>query len=454
MSRLKRNVARWTSALAVVCACVTGVFPTGAAADMPFPQTGASIWGPFEAYWKANGGLAQFGMPRTSVFPAREGHDAQWFERAMFTYTPANPDPYKVQLQLIGSIMTENRRNEAPFRRAAASGQGMFFEATGHNLSGKLLEFWRARGGLPIYGYPISEAFRERSKSDGNEYLVQYFERNRLEYHPALAGTPYEVQLGLLGSELLDLRGGPSAFAGLGVPHSYPAQAGAGANIPPGQVIGPPGTPGAGTPPEVPAAPALPVSSARILFASDFTSPHLSAWEQLAPLAPRGSSAASWRIASGRLEQVGVAREGGDDAAVIVAKGQSFGDFVMDSYLYATSGEPVGAVFRYSDTGFYLLRLYPGGAGGSDPKATLHRFVGGRGTEMAASTGWPGYTSAKWHHLSISAQGQSLTVRVDGQAALAARDATLSAGGVGFYAYADGTARFDNLRVTAPGALR
>jgi hypothetical protein len=32
---------------------------------------------------------------------------------------------------------------------------------------------------------------------------VQYFERNRFEYHPENAGTPYEIQLGLLGGDLL-----------------------------------------------------------------------------------------------------------------------------------------------------------------------------------------------------------------------------------------------------------
>jgi hypothetical protein len=31
---------------------------------------------------------------------------------------------------------------------------------------------------------------------------VQYFERNRFEHHPEFAGTPDEVQLGLLGSRL------------------------------------------------------------------------------------------------------------------------------------------------------------------------------------------------------------------------------------------------------------
>ncbi|HUS13975.1 MAG TPA: N-acetylmuramoyl-L-alanine amidase, partial [Chloroflexia bacterium] len=33
----------------------------------------------------------------------------------------------------------------------------------------------------------------------GKSYTVQYFERNRFEYHPELRGTPYIIQLGLLG---------------------------------------------------------------------------------------------------------------------------------------------------------------------------------------------------------------------------------------------------------------
>lgn len=202
-----------------------------AMADTPFPQTGTSVWGPFEEYWKAHGGLEQFGMARTSVYPAGVGYDAQWFERALFTYTPANPDPYKVQLQLLGSLITANRRSEAPFGRAPAMLAGRYFEVTGHNLTGTLREYWERTGGLPIYGYPISEAFTERSKSDGKEYLVQYFERNRLELHPEAAGTPYEVQLGLLGSELLDMQGGPASFANRGAPKYYPPQSSGGATV-------------------------------------------------------------------------------------------------------------------------------------------------------------------------------------------------------------------------------
>jgi hypothetical protein len=223
MSTKTRIRTYWALALALA---LTASGPPGApaSADTTFPQTGATIWGPFEQYWNERGGLKQFGLPRTDVYPTNGNYDAQWFERALFTYTPTNPDPHKVQLQLLGNIITADRRSEAPFQRTAAMANpsSVYFEATGHNLSGLFLKYWQDTGGLPIYGYPISEVFTERSKSDGKEYAVQYFERNRFELHPEQAGTEYEVQLGLLGSELLDAQGGPAAFANLGPPKYYP----------------------------------------------------------------------------------------------------------------------------------------------------------------------------------------------------------------------------------------
>jgi murein DD-endopeptidase MepM/ murein hydrolase activator NlpD len=77
----------------------------------------------------------------------------------------------------------------------------LYFAQTGHYLSGKFRQYWESTGGLAQYGYPLTREFTERNPDDGNLYTVQYFERNRFEYHPELAGTPYEVQLGLLGKQ-------------------------------------------------------------------------------------------------------------------------------------------------------------------------------------------------------------------------------------------------------------
>src|SRR5258708_6407244 len=106
----------------------------GAHADSYFPQTGYSIWGPFETYWNLNGGLAKFGLPLTSVYHAGEEYDAQGFERALFTYNPNNPNAYRVELNLLGSQVTASRRSEAPFVTAKPGTDGEFFSETGHNL--------------------------------------------------------------------------------------------------------------------------------------------------------------------------------------------------------------------------------------------------------------------------------------------------------------------------------
>jgi hypothetical protein len=80
----------------------------------------------------------------------------------------------------------------------------IFFEQTGHTLRGALRGFWEQNGGLPVFGYPISEEFQETTP-DG-VFTVQYFERNRLEAHPEKP-APYNVLLGRLSDTLLQRQG-------------------------------------------------------------------------------------------------------------------------------------------------------------------------------------------------------------------------------------------------------
>ena len=176
-----------------------------------FPETGHTLRGAFRRVWERNGGLAQFGYPLTEEYAEVSETDGntytvQYFERARFELHPEHAGtPYEVLLGLLGNTLTAHRKEEAPFLRAAANGQpgAVYFRETGHNMAPEFVEYWRRNGGLAIYGYPISEPFREVNAADGRSYLVQYFERNRFEHHPELAGTRYEVLLGLLGSEVL-----------------------------------------------------------------------------------------------------------------------------------------------------------------------------------------------------------------------------------------------------------
>lgn len=125
--------------------------------------------------------------------------------RARFEYHPEHAGtPYEVQLTLLGDVLTAPRR---PFPRAAPfpeTPDHHYFPETRHGAHFAFWRYMRERGGLDSFGYPISE---ELYGEQGWPYAVQYFQRARLEYHPEHAGTPWEVELGLLGDEFLRRRG-------------------------------------------------------------------------------------------------------------------------------------------------------------------------------------------------------------------------------------------------------
>ncbi len=84
----------------------------------------------------------------------------------------------------------------APIRPAAAQTE-RYFPETGFTVRGRFLERWTAYGGLAINGYPITDE-RIETLEDGKPYLVQWFERVRMELHPENA-PPNDVLLGQFG---------------------------------------------------------------------------------------------------------------------------------------------------------------------------------------------------------------------------------------------------------------
>lgn len=83
-----------------------------------------------------------------------------------------------------------------PYRSGTSVSTGQWFTETGFHIGGAFWEFWRERGGLPIFGYPLSNELREA------DLTVQYFERAVFEWHPENA-EPYQVLLRRLGAEAL-----------------------------------------------------------------------------------------------------------------------------------------------------------------------------------------------------------------------------------------------------------
>ncbi|MCX2725986.1 N-acetylmuramoyl-L-alanine amidase [Thermomicrobium sp. 4228-Ro] len=71
----------------------------------------------------------------------------------------------------------------------------------GAHLGGGFRRFWEERGGVALFGWPLTEEFRE------NGVTVQYFERARFEHRPDIGkAEDYHVVLGRVGAELLELR--------------------------------------------------------------------------------------------------------------------------------------------------------------------------------------------------------------------------------------------------------
>jgi hypothetical protein len=80
------------------------------------------------------------------------------------------------------------------------TGERCFAVETGQCVRGRFLDYWNSHGGLAINGYPLSPEFNEVLE-DGKPYVVQYFERTRLEYHPENAAAQ-EVLLGQFGRQM------------------------------------------------------------------------------------------------------------------------------------------------------------------------------------------------------------------------------------------------------------
>jgi hypothetical protein len=117
----------------------------------------------------------------------------------------------------MGNQIIRGREGEAPFQPVGDPGDGTYDSATGHTLRddpAPFRGFWLNNGGLEVFGRPKSEQFQEVNQADGRTYWVQYFERQRMEWHPDEPDPRYRILLGLLGNEYRDAHHpGEAAFA-------------------------------------------------------------------------------------------------------------------------------------------------------------------------------------------------------------------------------------------------
>ncbi len=80
-----------------------------------------------------------------------------------------------------------------------AQGDKTCFSETGYCISGAIRDYWETKGGLPVFGYPISTVRMEKLGDWSGP--TQWFERDRLEDHGI-----HGVMAGRLGAYLLQLQ--------------------------------------------------------------------------------------------------------------------------------------------------------------------------------------------------------------------------------------------------------
>ena len=136
--------------------------------------------------------LWSLGGATTATFPLTAGLSAALIDR----------DGYESGLTGKQALLSLSGR---PVYLRQLSGRSRSFGETGQNLRDPFLRYWERSGSLAIFGFPISTE-RVEQAGDGQSYRVQWFERNRFEYHPEHT-PPYDVQLGLLGVERLSRSG-------------------------------------------------------------------------------------------------------------------------------------------------------------------------------------------------------------------------------------------------------
>jgi hypothetical protein len=172
-----------------------------------FDETGHYVCDEFLEFYGTRGGLEIFGYPLTEAFDDPTlGLRVQYFQRARMERRPRDNESYEVQL---ASLVDELDRRFPPARPEQIppfnSALQQYFPESGHVVSYAFLNYFREKGGRDLFGLPRSEFMYE----DG--YIVQYFQRARMEWHPEDLSGP-RMRLTNLGEIYLERFGLPGDY--------------------------------------------------------------------------------------------------------------------------------------------------------------------------------------------------------------------------------------------------
>ncbi len=217
-----------------------------------FNESGHSAQNWYWQFWKNTpNALRVLGYPISESFmqpsftEPGKSYRVQYYERAVLEEHPENfgrdGNRFYILGRLLGNELIKNRLGEPPFQpvaRIPTAPAQTWFPETQHSLrndpvKGPFKSFWEQYGGLLVFGYPKSEPFQEKNPDTGQTYWVQYFERNRFEFHPTEV-PDFRVLLGRLGAQYAADNSGkvnPDAFRRRDAAGSLPEPFIYGANV-------------------------------------------------------------------------------------------------------------------------------------------------------------------------------------------------------------------------------
>jgi hypothetical protein len=136
-----------------------------------------------------------------SALAYEPGHDGHGMGQP--TAPVHNPDPIHHDQTSGGGALMPVHHDEPGMGPIHEDASHHYYQETNHYLSNGFLGFWNHSGGMPVFGYPLTEEINRLSSDVGHDIPMQYLERQRFEYHQELQGTPYEISLGRMGVEAL-----------------------------------------------------------------------------------------------------------------------------------------------------------------------------------------------------------------------------------------------------------
>jgi hypothetical protein len=164
-----------------------------------YPQTGHFLGGEFRVFFEQHGGVRAFGYPVTDQYiRSWDSRIVQYFERARIERVDEPGQPPYLKLGDIGTDYARLRGYSFPrVPPVSDTRTRRYFPETGHTMEGVFKFYWDRNNGAFYFGAPISERVAEVFP-DGQQKVVQYFERARLE----LEADGQTISRGLIGTAL------------------------------------------------------------------------------------------------------------------------------------------------------------------------------------------------------------------------------------------------------------